>query len=239
MSQLNLFNEFTGQQAVKQCSKCLVRKSLDSFPSKGNRCKECVNQKTREFSRTPGQVQKREERRANRTAEQREAKRIRGQRRYANRTPEQDMREQERRNARKELDNKRSRERRANETPDERTKRNQSQKKSILKTVYGISPEVLQAMYDDQSGKCYFCGAAKPLHGRGALAIDHDHDTGIVRGLLCRPCNANFLAPYEQLPKRLQDSPRTNAYLLRGKIGDYIEGIKNLLGEATGQSVRQ
>lgn len=175
MRQLNLFDEFTGQQAIKQCSKCLVRKSLPSFPKKGDLCRECVNE--------------------------------------------------------------RSRDRYANETAHKRIKRNQMQRKSRLKTVYGISPEVLQTMYDDQGGKCYFCGSAKPLHGRGALAIDHNHDTGVVRGLLCKPCNANFLAPYEQLPKELQDSPRTNAYLLRGKSENYIEDIRNRLGKATGQSV--
>ena len=133
--------------------------------------------------------------------------------------------------------NERARERRANETADERIRRNQIQWLSRLKAVYGISPEILQTIYDDQGGKCYFCGSAKPLRGRGALAIDHNHDTGKIRGLLCNPCNANFLAPYEQLPKELQDSPRTNAYLIRGKSGEYIEDIRNRLGKATGQPV--
>ena len=237
MSQLNLFDEFAGQQAIKQCSKCLERKSLALFPKRGNHCKECVKERAREFSRTPDQVQKRKEWRANRTAEQRELQRERNRIRYYNRTPEREKKDLERRNVRKGLDNKRARERRANESPDERIRRNQIQWMSRLKTVYGISPGILQTMYDDQGGKCYFCGSAKPLRGRGALAIDHDHDTRIVRGLLCNPCNANFLAPYEQLPKELQDSPRTNAYLLRGKSGDYIEDIRNRLSKAAGQPV--
>ena len=133
--------------------------------------------------------------------------------------------------------NERSRDRYANETAGKRIKRNQIQRKSRLKAVYGISPDVLQTMYDDQGGKCYFCGSAKPLHDSGALVIDHDHDTGIIRGLLCKPCNVNFLAPYERLPIELQDSPRTNAYLLRGKSENYIEDIRNRLDTATGQSV--
>ncbi len=101
--------------------------------------------------------------------------------------------------------------------------------KSKLKHEYGITPEIHQVMYDDQGGKCYFCDVHRPSKGRGGLAVDHDKETGFVRGLLCRPCNANFVDEYKKLPREHQDSPRTNVYLLRGETGDYIESIKQRL----------
>ena len=100
--------------------------------------------------------------------------------------------------------------------------------KSTLKHKYGISLEIYQAMYDDQRGRCHFCNVPRLSSGRGRLAVDHDHTTGFVRGLLCRPCNAGWVDRYRRLPKDLQDSPRTNAYLRRGS-GDYIEGIRQRL----------
>lgn len=41
-------------------------------------------------------------------------------------------------------------------------------------------------MHDAQGGLCAICGSP-PAHD--ALAIDHDHETGKVRALLCDNCN--------------------------------------------------
>ena len=101
--------------------------------------------------------------------------------------------------------------------------------KSKLRHEYDITPEIHQVMYEDQGGKCYFCDVERSSRGKRGLAVDHDKETGFVRGLLCRPCNANWVDEYKKLPRELQDSPRTNAYLLRGETGDYIEGIKRRL----------
>ena len=101
--------------------------------------------------------------------------------------------------------------------------------KSTLKHMYGVTTEIHEMMYEDQGGKCYFCDDSRPRRGKRGLAIDHDKDTGFVRGLLCRPCNANRVDEYKKLPKEYQDSPRTNAYLLRGATGDYIESVKQRL----------
>ena len=100
--------------------------------------------------------------------------------------------------------------------------------KSKLKQ-YGITPEIHQAMYEDQDGKCYFCNEHRPSRGKRGLAIDHDKETGFVRGLLCRPCNANWVDEYKRLPMEYQDSPRTNAYLRRGETGSYVQIIKRRL----------
>lgn len=52
---------------------------------------------------------------------------------------------------------------------------------------FGVSREQYVEMHDAQQGVCAICGRPCPT-GR-SLAVDHDHSTGRVRGLLCMPCN--------------------------------------------------
>ncbi|QDP45537.1 endonuclease VII [Microbacterium phage FuzzBuster] len=56
---------------------------------------------------------------------------------------------------------------------------------SIEKT-YGLTPEQYDELLKRQGGKCAIC-RAKPKTKR--LAVDHDHKTGAVLGLLCSRCN--------------------------------------------------
>ena len=42
-------------------------------------------------------------------------------------------------------------------------------------------------MHDAQDGLCKICGNPEELDRR--LAVDHSHETGKVRGLLCFKCN--------------------------------------------------
>lgn len=51
---------------------------------------------------------------------------------------------------------------------------------------YGLTPEAHGAMLQRQGGVCAIC--KRPPSDRG-LFVDHDHDTGTVRGLLCPACN--------------------------------------------------
>jgi hypothetical protein len=57
-----------------------------------------------------------------------------------------------------------------------------------LKAKYDITIEEYEAMAKAQHGACYTCGAV-PAEGQRRLAVDHDHKTGLVRGLLCGLCN--------------------------------------------------
>lgn len=57
---------------------------------------------------------------------------------------------------------------------------------------YGITARQYRDLYIAQHGCCYICRKAKGKHpddpkGRGGrrLAVDHNHVTGAVRGLLC------------------------------------------------------
>ena len=104
-----------------------------------------------------------------------------------------------------------------------------SQWKSTLKHKYRISLDIYQAMHEDQGGRCYFCDDDGPVSGKGRLAVDHDKVTEFVRGLLCRPCNANWVDEYKKLPEEWRDSPRTNKYVRRGENGDYVESIRRHL----------
>lgn len=52
---------------------------------------------------------------------------------------------------------------------------------------YGLTPERWHALHDAADGKCGICG--KETHD---LCIDHDHQTGEIRGLLCDPCNTGL-----------------------------------------------
>lgn len=53
---------------------------------------------------------------------------------------------------------------------------------------FGVTEEELDALLARQKNRCAICKSAKP-YGSGDWAIDHDHATGQVRGLLCSKCN--------------------------------------------------
>ena len=61
-------------------------------------------------------------------------------------------------------------------------------KRTLLKRFYGISLDAFNSMMAQQEGKCAICH--NPFgKGRAGPHVDHDHGTGLVRGLLCRGCN--------------------------------------------------
>ncbi len=61
-----------------------------------------------------------------------------------------------------------------------------------LKKNYGLSLAEYNAMSERQGHKCAICGQPEGMTIRGKvvrLAVDHDHSTGAIRGLLCSTCN--------------------------------------------------
>lgn len=61
-----------------------------------------------------------------------------------------------------------------------------------LRKTYDIGYDDFQKMFEDQDGKCKICGSegfALVQNQRVLLVVDHCHDSGNVRGLLCHNCN--------------------------------------------------
>jgi hypothetical protein len=52
---------------------------------------------------------------------------------------------------------------------------------------YGLTPQQYDQMYDELQGECPLC-----QRWYAALAVDHCHKTGKVRGLLCLGCNRSL-----------------------------------------------
>jgi hypothetical protein len=90
-----------------------------------------------------------------------------------------------------------------------------------LKRKYGITLEDYERMLEAQGGVCAICGEPRPEER--TLHVDHDHETGEVRGLLCFRCNnalGDFREQYELFQKAADylDRDLELAQLARGRI---------------------
>lgn len=95
-----------------------------------------------------------------------------------------------------------------------------------LKQNYGISLEQFSALWNAQDGQCAICEVELVAGGRESVSacVDHNHDTGDIRGLLCRQCNHGI--------GHMKDSPevleRAAAYLrdrgYYGKAKPHVRG---------------
>jgi hypothetical protein len=74
-----------------------------------------------------------------------------------------------------------------------------------LKSKYGISATDYMVILDSQDGVCAICRGDSNPSGH-MLSVDHDHSTGMIRGLLCKKCNTGI--------GNLNDDPRLIARAL-------------------------
>lgn len=59
-----------------------------------------------------------------------------------------------------------------------------------LKSKYGLTKEDYLSLLDSQEGVCAICHKEEQENARSPwLSVDHCHETGLVRGLLCERCN--------------------------------------------------
>lgn len=68
---------------------------------------------------------------------------------------------------------------------------------SYLRRTYGLGLEDYNRILEDQGGGCAVCGKTPEEEGRN-LAVDHDHDTGAVRGILCTACNHRLVGRHRR-----------------------------------------
>ena len=66
-----------------------------------------------------------------------------------------------------------------------------ARKKEKLKLRYGITYEQWESMREKENHACMICGITEPEMSRH-LDVDHCHASGVVRGLLCNPCNLSL-----------------------------------------------
>lgn len=128
-----------------------------------------------------------------------------------------------------------------------------------LKRIFGIDGDWYDAKLSDQGGVCAICDSANPQNkGMKFFAVDHDHVTSRIRGLLCSKCNgalerfekfpdwgnraiaylAHYQATADALPKApaphkkyIRPSKRVHKYVPAGgfKDDDTIKGESNVL----------
>lgn len=81
---------------------------------------------------------------------------------------------------------------------------------------YGLTPETYQGLSESQGHVCAICGSPYGLESqKHPLYVDHCHETGAVRGLLCSHCNAG-LGHFRDRPELLMEAAR---YLTRSSSG--------------------
>ena len=88
---------------------------------------------------------------------------------------------------------------------------------SHLRLRFGITEEQYEELLDRHGGLCALCRKSPEDEGK-SLAVDHNHKTGEIRGVLCGYCNHRILGRHTDA-----DLLRRMAYYLEnGKTGWFV-----------------
>lgn len=85
-----------------------------------------------------------------------------------------------------------------------------------LRLKFDMNETEYKQMFDAQDGTCAICGQSETKILQGVLlqlCVDHNHETGEIRGLLCNACNAG-LGYFKDNAEYLA---RASTYLVRNK----------------------
>jgi len=91
--------------------------------------------------------------------------------------------------------------------------RQDSQRDWWLRRKYGLTLAEYQKMVGKQQHKCKICHEVK------SLVVDHHHESGTVRGLLCSKCNTG-LGMFDDDRARLRAAADYVTRIIPGKIED-------------------
>jgi hypothetical protein len=96
----------------------------------------------------------------------------------------------------------------------------EKKREATLKHRYGITTNIYDELSTKQLHRCALCSTDVPGGTRTKFLVDHNHETGEVRGLLCYSCN-NGLGMFQDSQKLLQ---RAIQYLNdNGHYGDWTD----------------
>jgi hypothetical protein len=110
--------------------------------------------------------------------------------------------------------------------PEGREKLRRVRRNYILKLRYDVSLQEFNRMLGLQNGRCAICGKV-PDEGRSP-ALDHDHETGEARGILCHHCNAG-LGHFREDPDIMRKAAEYLREHKRGdlrRLGSLLEGFE-------------
>lgn len=82
---------------------------------------------------------------------------------------------------------------------------------------YGLNQDSFNKILDSQGGKCAICGGGPTVYD--VYVVDHDHDTGETRGLLCSHCNSG-LGSFKDATKIME---RAASYIKRSRVSKFRE----------------
>lgn len=79
-------------------------------------------------------------------------------------------------------------------TPRKRIRSSETIRRYNLQYRYGVTSEFVERLWERQGKGCAICRVELQLNvsykeRSAGCVIDHDHGTGIIRGLLCNECN--------------------------------------------------
>ncbi len=80
-------------------------------------------------------------------------------------------------------------------------------RKFKLRKKYGLSPEEYDKQFSHQSGQCAICRRSLVGLSPQTVHVDHCHDTGRLRGILCGNCNVamgNFKENIESMSRAIE-----------------------------------
>jgi hypothetical protein len=86
--------------------------------------------------------------------------------------------------------------------------RNRPERKRAMRDLYyrrtfGITADDVDALIEKQGGVCAICGRTPTR--LASWHVDHCHETGVVRGMLCIDCNQG-IGKFHEDPQRLRDA---------------------------------